>query len=165
MWLVSCGSIPRLIISFALNVSFVRKYVVFHCARLWCNLHNNRQIRQNVRPNSCDRQRNLHKNRQNRQIRQYVRPISVDVICIKIVRLTDEISPESPFSPLPAFLDISGSNYTKPSSPWGKSWDQISIPLRRNCQRIKKKKQTNKTKQTPHTKLIRNKIFRTLIRQ
>ena len=48
---------------------------------------------------------NLHQNRQNRQIRQHVRPISVDVICIKVVRLTGEILSNLPFSSLPAFLE------------------------------------------------------------
>ena len=39
MWLVSCTSIPRLIVSFALNGSFVHAlrtkeiYIVFHCAQ------------------------------------------------------------------------------------------------------------------------------------
>ena len=41
------------------------------------------------------------------KICQHVRPISVHVICMKIVRLTDEISSNLPFSSLPAFLDIS----------------------------------------------------------
>ena len=34
-------------------------------------------------------------------------PISVDIICIKNVRLTGEILSDLPFSSLPAFLDIS----------------------------------------------------------
>ena len=35
MWLVCCGGIPRLIISFALNGSFAQEiYIVSHCARV-----------------------------------------------------------------------------------------------------------------------------------
>ena len=34
MWLVSCRNIPRLINSFVLNGSFVRKYMLFSIARL-----------------------------------------------------------------------------------------------------------------------------------
>ena len=78
----------------------------------------------------------MHNNRQDRQIRQHVKPISVDVICINIVRLTGKISPESPFSLVPAFLGISGDDMLGRSPKWPKLFDSCrSAMLLRLCQR------------------------------
>ena len=38
------------------------------------------------------------------------------------------------------------SNHTKTPSPWGKSWDQIPLPLGTNWQGIENNKQTNQSK-------------------